>query len=62
MNKKIANNLKCIETKLVNTTAILEIVRESCLYNNFTNQEIALYIALNECYEIIEKINQMYTD
>ena len=59
-SKKLAKKLHNIEGKLLLIGSMIEIVRDSCLQHDYTNQETVLETILNNYYEVIETISLMY--
>ncbi|MBR1908516.1 hypothetical protein IJ818_06235 [bacterium] len=59
-NKKLVNKLRNIEIDAVAIAAILKIIRDSCEYNDYTNQEIVADIALKKQYQLIENVSSIY--
>ena len=54
------NVIKDIEGRLILIGAMLEIVRDSCLQHDYTNQEMVLETVLNNYSEVLERLSLMY--
>ena len=59
-SKKLIKKLRNIEGRLLLIGSMIEVVKDSCLQNDYTNQETVLETILNNYYEIIETISLMY--
>lgn len=57
---KLIKKLQDIESEAITVAAILEIIKDSCSNNDYTNQEIVAEIALKKQYQIIENISILY--
>ncbi len=59
-SKKLAKKIYNIEGKLLLINSMLEVVRDSCLQNDYTHQEAIIEMALKENSSIIETVSLMY--
>lgn len=59
-SKKLANKLRNIEINLGIVASLLEIVKDSCSYHDYVNQELLIKLALKKHYDAIETISLMY--
>ena len=59
INQKILEKMNCIETNLVDISVLIKIIHDSCLVNDYTDQEISLKLVLNKLYNVIEDISCM---
>lgn len=57
--KNMRKKIRKIEIKLLAITAMLEVVKDSCMYYDYANQEITLKAILSELYSVEEKISLM---
>lgn len=58
--KKLENKIRKIEMRLLTVGAMLEVVRDSCLYNDCANQELALEVVLKKFYQITEEVSLLF--
>jgi len=57
---KLTKKLQDIESDAITVAAIIEIIKDSCSNNDYTNQKIVAEIALKKQYQIIENISILY--
>ena len=57
---KLIKKLRNIESEAITIAAIIEIIKDSCSNNDYTNQEIVADIALKKQYKLVESISILY--
>ena len=60
IKNKLIDKLRNIESEAVTIAAIIEIIKDSCSNNDYTNQEIVADIALKKQYKLVESISILY--
>ena len=60
IKNKLIDKLRNIESEAVTVASIIELIKDSCCYKDYTNHEIVADIALKKQYQLIEKISVLY--
>ena len=59
-SKKLCKKLRNIEGELSDANSLIEVVRDSCEYNNYVNQELVINCALKKYHNVIENLSRLY--
>lgn len=59
-SKKLCKKLRNIEGELADANSLIEVVRDSCGYNDNINQEFVINCALKKYRNVIENLSRLY--
>ena len=59
-NAKVNDKLKGIESKMAEVAALINTVKDSCDFCNYTDQSMVLEIAANMQFEAIEELSVIF--